>query len=367
MSLKSSYKAKKLAILKEKAEIVTQRLLKEKKNKIVIERSQIHFDRANKFVNMINEGTFNKEEAKKISNAVKKLESLLSKFGGQLPQLTAMIQNVVKDLNQFRGAGWWSKLLRSMSTSSNPITKAATLESLISGGMEAVETLLDEQGAQLEDVPLKDSEHGKNTIVGLEHAFDPGRISSLSSLAGAGGNLNQLFGTKMSIGKVIAQDLSNLKPSQLRDIAKSVTALGTPPPVTDTTPQAAAQAGKTPEQGSSENQSTPSTPTTGTKGSAPAQTTASSQETQTPSSNNQQTGTAHADNGTDKTITGNLDSKTIQSKAGASMANMFNALKNNNQKGALYWAAKSLDGLGLTAKDAIAALNPKSAKTESPI
>lgn len=315
----------------------------QKLHEVAIEaRATGHFQRADAAISLISEAKLDPQEAKKIAGAVKRLESLVDKLGGeqgQMPNISKMINTVVNDLNKFSGAGWWTRLLAAMKDSRNPLTKAAAIEGMLKGGMEYVETLLDQQGKKLSDEPIVDQGNvGQNIVTAMTKAFDPGRISSLSGMGG--GAVSQLFGTKGSLGSMIANDLSNLKPSQLRAFAKEITAMGTPPPVADTTPQAADAAQGAPQDTGTE---------TGTKsGTQPA---------------------APGDEGPipvpESTPRPNLDANTLKQKVGPQLANMAIALNRKEQDKALYWAALALQKLGISADDAVKVLAPPKGETKA--
>lgn len=341
MSLKKTYEVRKLTEVLVKAEKVDKKLRQKKLIYEMNERANRHYTKASLLIESINEAKIDPEEAKKISVAVKRLESLVSKMGGaqELPQISQMITSVVQELGKFTGSGWWTKLLASMKDSRNPLAKAAAIEGLLKGGMEVIETLLDQQGSNLQDIPLKDQDQsGQNVIKAMEKAFDPGRISALSSLGG--GKINQLFGNKMSIGAVFAQDLSNLKPTQLRQMAQQLKTMDVPP-VADTTPQAAAAASQ--DSPASNDQSGTADNGDGTQ--------------QVPTEDN-----AVADNGegpiTDKNSQ-QLDTATLQAKVGMQLGNMSAALQKKESGKALYYAALAFQKLGITPEQALNVLKPQ--------
>jgi len=282
----------------------------------------------NERLQLIYEEKIDSGEAKKIAKAVSRLESVLEKFGGeggQLPNIAKMISGVVSELNAYQGAGWWDRLKRALSSSNNPLAKAAALETLLSSGMELVGTLLDQQGKKLTDDPIVDQEGPAkdNIIASLKKAFDPGHTSSLSGLAG--GKLSQLLGMQGSIGDMFANDLANLKPSQLRAFGQEVRSVGAPPPadVAATTggPEATA-----PTDQASQSQSTKGTTSQNTPEDGPIQT---------------------GDEGGDP-----------EHSVAQQLNGMNTALKKRDARGALYWAASALQKLGMSPDQALKTFKP---------
>lgn len=320
---------------------------------LVNERAQQHYIRANTLIESINEAKLDPQEAKKIADAVKRLETIVDKLGGeqgQLPNISRLIGGIVDELNKFTGAGWWTKMLASMRDSNNPLTKAAALEGLLKGGMEYVETLLDQQGKKLTDDPIADQANvGENIKNAMAKAFDPGRISALSSMGG--GILSQLFGTKESLGSMFANDLSNLKPSQLRAFAQQIKSLGTPPPVSETLPAAV-------EKSSMNSGTDPGTPTQQSSGTKSGTQTTAATQSQTTNTDQPGAGDQEGAIPVPDDRESRFDAQNIKKKAGLQLANMTSALQKKNDRSALYWAAQAFEKLGVSSKDAIEALSP---------
>ena len=322
-TLEESYRARKLNEIVTKATVMREARHRFDERMVVL----------NETLTLIYEEKIDSGEAKKIAKAVSRLESVLEKFGGeggQLPNIAKMISGVVSELNAYQGAGWWYRLKRSLSDSHNPIAKAAALETLLSSGMELVGTLLDQQGKKLSDEPLTDQDGPakENIIASLKKAFDPGHSSTLSGLAG--GKLSQLLGLKGSIGDVFANDLVNLKPSQLRAFAQEIKSIGAPPPE-----DVAAATG-------------------GPEATAPADQTAQSQSTQgTTSRNTPEDGPIQTGD-----VGGNPEQAVSQELNG-----MNSALKKRDAKAALYWAASALQKLQMSPDQAMKTFKPvKAAK-----
>lgn len=317
-TLEESYRARKLNEIVTKATVMRE----------ARERHDGRMVALNETLSLIYEEKIDSGEAKKIAKAVSRLESVLEKFGGesgQLPNISKMISGVVGELNAYQGAGWWDRLKRSLSSSNNPLAKAAALETLLSSGMELVGTLLDQQGKKLTDDPLSDQDGpaSGNVVAALKKAFDPGHTSSLSGLAG--GKLNQLLGLKGSIGDMFANDLANLKPSQLRAFAQEVRSVGAPPPadVAATTggPEASAPTGQ-----AGQSQSTQGTTSRNTPEDGPIET---------------------GDEGGDP-----------EHSVSQQLNGMNSALKKRDARGALYWAASALQKLQMSPDQALKVFKP---------
>lgn len=384
-TLREQYKSRKLQTLKERVAEVDRKLLEQRRRVLAEERAAAHFTRADARLRAINEAKFDPQEAKAIAKAVKRLEGILGQMksrDGELHNISRIVRDLTTELGQFSGAGWWTKMLASMKDSRNPMTKAAALEGLLKGGMEAIEDILGTQGQQLRnDVPISDQgQLGQNIQNALAKAFDPGRISSLSALGG--GKVSQLFGTKGSIGGIIAQDLANITPAQLRSLAGSIKGMETVAPQ-EVTPQAAAAAqAQAPEaqQQAQAPKETPKVPDLNVPqkkaaakpaepaaqaqddvqlampDSAPSQQAAAPQEPeQAPAS----TPAEEPKSGKQAKAPIAVSTDAIIDKAGLEMANVKGAIGKGDQKKALYYAAKALQKLGLDVDSAVNTLSPK--------
>ena len=399
-TLRTQYKTRKLQSLKEHVAKADKRLMEQRRRVLAEQRAVFHFTRADGRIRAINEAKFDPQEAKSIAKTVKRLEGILGQMksqNGELHNIGRIVGDLTKELSQYTGAGWWTKMLASMKDSRNPMTKAAALEGLLKGGMEAIEDILGTQGEQLrDDVAISDQGPlGQNIKNALAKAFDPGRISSLSALGG--GKVSQLFGTKGSIGSVIAQDLANITPAQLRTLSGAIKGMQTVAP-TEVTPQAAAAASQGGEgqqsQGGQQNGQKPQVPDldvpqkpakakanvpdleapqNGAKQNQPNAAPAQAQDdVQLATPDSEPAQVAAAPQSPEQAPAAAKQSKkppvavstdAIVDKAGMEMANVKGAIGKGDQKKALYYAAKALQKLGLDVDSAVNTLNPKPAHT----
>lgn len=292
-------------------------------------------------------------EMKKIADAVSRLQGIAGKFGGengQLPALTKMINDIVKQLKTLQGAGAVARA--TTRESQTALAKAAALEGILKSGFSVMDSMIRAGGQELNpEEPLNTQDSGKTVINAMTKAFDPGRVSSLTSWGT--GAVKQFFGVG-SIGSTIAKDLANLSPRQLGGFAKEMTTVqADPKAIADAKPDATAATNDQPA-----NPVANPAPTNGPTSNAQAGTTSQSTPAATQPPAGAKVGTQAADQ--EMPQEQHLDPEKIKEKAGIQLGAVGTMLRNKQPRAALLNAALALKNLGVTSIDqVIKDLSPK--------